>query len=117
MFRKQDKENKNRKKYEIDMCEGAVPGEEICTTLQLYNKDGVRLRLVEKELYYYWQNQEGISRGGYTHRHKKGLENYIYYCGVFSDINKDIKEDVISFFVEHEISLLLCLGIKHMILT
>ena len=90
---------------EIDMCEGAVPGEEICTTLQLYSKDGVRLRLVEKELYYYWQNQEGISRGGYTHRHKKGLENYIYYCGVFSDINKDIKEDVISYFVEHEMAI------------
>lgn len=91
--------------FKIDMCEGAVPGEEICTTLQLLQiVNGIRI--LSEPLYYYWQNTKGISHSGYTDRHRYGLENYIKMCDVL--IGKYPKYHVIiaAYFCEYEMAIM-----------
>ena len=89
----------------IDMCEGAVPGEEICTTLQLY-QIAKSVRTLSAPLYYYWQNEEGISHGGYTPRHRKGLMNYISLCDSMVDRFPEIRVKIGAYFCEYEMAVM-----------
>lgn len=90
---------------EIDMCEGAVPGEEICTSLQLY-QIAKSVRAIPQPLYYYWQNDTGISHGGYTNRHRKGLENYIKVCNQLVGKYPDMYDKICSYFCEYEMAIM-----------
>lgn len=89
----------------IDMCEGAVPGEEICTTLQLY-QIAKSVRTLSAPLYYYWQNEGGISHGGYTPRHRKGLMNYISLCDSMVDRFPEIRVKIGAYFCEYEMAVM-----------
>lgn len=89
----------------IDMCEGAVPGEEICTTLQLY-QIAKSIRALSAPMYYYWQNEEGISHGGYTSRHRKGLMNYISLCDSMVERFPEIKDKIGAYFCEFEMAVM-----------
>lgn len=91
--------------YRIDMCEGAVPGEEICTTLQLLQLSK-RVRALSEPMYYYRQNEEGISRGGYTPRHRKGLVNYINLCDSLIERFPEIKIKIGAYFCEYEMAVM-----------
>ena len=90
---------------EIDMCEGAVPGEEICTSLQLY-QIAKSVRVISQPLYYYWQNEAGISHGGYTNRHRKGLENYIKVCEQLLEKYPDMHDKISAYFCEYEMAIM-----------
>lgn len=89
----------------IDMCEGAVPGEEICTTLQLY-QIAKSIRALPDPLYYYWQNEEGISHGGYTQRHRKGLMNYVNLCDSMVEQFPEIRVKIGAYFCEFEMAVM-----------
>jgi len=89
----------------IDMCEGAVPGEEICTTLQLY-RIAKSVRVLSAPMYYYWQNGEGISHGGYTTRHRKGLMNYINLCDSLVESFPEIRNRIGAYFCEYEMAVM-----------
>lgn len=95
-----------REMYEqIDMCEGAVPGEEICSTLQLY-QIAKKVRALSTPMYYYWQNEAGISRSGYTERHRRGLINYINLCDTLIERFPEIKVKIGAYFCEHEMAIM-----------
>lgn len=89
----------------IDMCEGAAPGEEICTTLQLYQL-AKSARALSAPLYYYWQNEDGISHGGFTPLHRKGLINYINMCDSLVERFPEIRKKIGVYFCEHEMGIM-----------
>lgn len=90
---------------DIDMCEGATPGEEICTTLQLY-QIAKSIRSLSAPMYYYWRNESGISHGGYTFRHRQGLSNYINLCESLIERFPTIKNKIGSYFCEYEMAIM-----------
>lgn len=91
--------------FQIDMCEGAVPGEEICTSLQLLRlANGIRI--LSKPLYFYWQNLQGISHSGYTDRHRKGLENYIKICDLLIQDYPQYEKMIGTYFCKYEMSIM-----------
>ncbi len=89
----------------IDMCEGAVPGEEICTVLQLY-QIAEKIRILSLPLYFYWQNEGGISHGGYTSRHRKGLDNYICLCDSLIKKYPELEVKIGAYFCECEMAIM-----------
>ncbi len=89
----------------IDMCEGAVPGEDICIILQLY-EIAKSARSLSAPMYYYWQNGEGISHGGYTTRHRKGLMNYINLCDSLVEKFPEIRGRIGAYFCEYEMAVM-----------
>lgn len=89
----------------IDMCEGAMPGEEICTTLQLY-QIAKCCRALSAPMYYYWQMEGSISHGGYTSRHRKGLMNYIKLCDSMIELFPEMRMKIGAYFCEYEMGII-----------
>ncbi len=89
----------------VDYCENAMIGEDICLMLQLYMKAN-RIRSLSDDMYFYFQNNEGISRGGYTERHKYGLLNYIKIREKLANEYPDYRTEIISYFLEFEMAVL-----------
>lgn len=89
----------------VDMCSGATIGEDVCAMSQIYELAD-SICVLSSKLYYYWQNDEGISRGGFTDGHIIGLDNYIRYCELFCEKYPSYRGPISSFFIEYEMAVM-----------
>lgn len=89
----------------VDMCVGAVPGEDICVILQLFDK-AKKVRALPNGLYYYVHVDAGISRGGYTKYHKKGLDIYMNTCEKMIREYPEFKTIIAGYICEYEMAVM-----------
>lgn len=89
----------------VDFCRDVTIGEDYSMIVQLVEKAGY-VRIISRQLYFRFVREGSISHGGYTERHRKAFDNYMYLRLRLVKDYPEVASDIIAFHTEYEMAVI-----------